>query len=134
MLHNKIGGSRDFMDNYVAKSSLQSSERERLADEAERAVDDLKKAEYLQSHIGEEFEGVISGVAEKGLFVELDNTCEGFVRLDNLPQDYYLCDDKLYELNGKHNKFKLGERVLIEVERVNLTERKVDFIYKKKIL
>ncbi len=134
MLHNKIGGSRDFMDNYVAKSSLQSSERERLADEAERAVDDLKKAEYLQSHIGEEFEGVISGVAEKGLFVELDNTCEGFVRLDNLPQDYYLCDDKLYELNGKHNKFKLGEKVLIEVERVNLTERKVDFIYKKKIL
>lgn len=133
IMHGKLNKSIDFMRNYVARSSMQSSDREKLADEAERAVDDLKKAEYMSDHIGEEYIGIVSGVCDKGLFVELDNTCEGFVSIDNLPQDDYMCDDKLYELNGRHNKFKLGNKLKVAVESVNLHERKINFIYKKLI-
>lgn len=127
-LHNKA--RLDFLENFVAKASLQSSEREKLADEAERAVDDLKKAEFMSHHIGEQFIGIISGVSNKGLFVELENTCEGFINITSLPQDFYVCDDVLYELNGKNHKFKLGQSLNVEVLRVNLFERKVDFAYK----
>ncbi len=132
-LKNVLQKNKSFLENYVAKAALQSSEREKLADEAERAVDDLKKAEYMKGFIGVEFDGIISGVSPKGLFVELENTCEGFIRVDKLPEDFYLCDDVLYQLNGKFNKFRLGGKLKIRVESVNLFERKVDFDFIKKL-
>lgn len=132
-LKNALQKNKSFMENFVAKAALQSSEREKLADEAERAVDDLKKAEYMKGFIGQEFDGIISGVSPRGLFIELENTCEGFIRVDQLPEDFYLCDDVLYQLNGKVNKFRLGQKLKIRVESVNLFERKVDFAFIKKL-
>ena len=72
----------------------QSSETERVAEEAEREVDDLKKAEYMMDRIGEEFEGIISSVTSFGIFVELPNTVEGFVHITALDDDYYVYDEQ----------------------------------------
>ena len=126
-IEGRLKVNRPFYENFVNKASLQSSEKEKTADEAERAVDDLKKAEYMANYIGEEYEGIISGVIGKGLFVELPNTCEGFVSINLLPKDYYDFDDRLYELRGKNHFYKLGEAVKIKVEEVNITERKINF-------
>ena len=115
------------LDGKLIRASLQSSEKEKTADEAERAVDDLKKAEYMSNYIGEEYDGIISGVLGKGFFVELPNTCEGFVSIDLLPKDYYDFDDRLYELRGKHNFYKLGDAVKVRVDSVNIKERKINF-------
>lgn len=126
-LDGKLKANKPFLENFVIRASLQSSEKEKTADEAERAVDDLKKAEYMSNYIGEEYDGIISGVLGKGFFVELSNTCEGFVSIDLLPKDYYDFDDRLYELRGKHNFYKLGEAVKVRVDSVNLKERKINF-------
>ena len=82
----------------------QSSVCERRADEAERESDKLKKAEYMSYHLGEEFEGIISGVTGWGLYVELPNTVEGLVHVNTLRDDYYIFDQETYELRGEMTK------------------------------
>lgn len=106
-----------------------SSIRERLAEEAARETDDLKKAEYMQERIGEEFEGVISGVTSFGLFVKLPNTVEGLVHVSYLTDDYYHFHDKQYALIGERSGriFRIGDHVKVRVIGVNLDERSVDF-------
>lgn len=118
----------DFYDDFVHTSAEQSSQRERLADEAERAVDDLKKAEYMLKFIGKEFNGFISGVIENGFFVQLDNTIEGFVSLDTLPEDGYYYDETKLALIGASNKFRLGQSVKIKMFNADLLTRKIDFV------
>lgn len=118
----------NFYSEYVVDASSQSSERERLADEAERTVDDLKKAEYMQRFIGKEFSGIISGVTENGIFVELENTVEGFVSIEYLPQDKYYYDERKYAITGKNYCFRLGQKVKIKVFSTDLVTRKIDFI------
>ena len=90
----------------------QSSVCERRADEAERESDKLKKAEYMSYHLGEEFEGIISGVTGWGLYVELPNTVEGLVHVNTLRDDYYIFDQETYELRGEMTKkvYKLGDK------------------------
>lgn len=107
----------------------QSSERERVAEEAERESVDLKKVEYMMRHLGESFEGIISGVQQFGFFVELDNTVEGLVHVSTLTDDYYEYHDKQLMLLGKNTakKFTIGDRVMVSVVRVNVELRQIDF-------
>ena len=107
----------------------QSSQMERRAEEAERETIKLKKCEYMAKHIGEEFEGVISGVTEWGFFVELPNTIEGLVRVTELRDDFYQFFEDSYELVGEvtNNRYKLGQRVKIVVDSADKLMRTIDF-------
>ncbi|WP_164668165.1 ribonuclease R [Virgibacillus doumboii] len=106
-----------------------TSAMERAAVDAERETDDLKKAEYMQDKIGEEYTGVISSVTNFGLFVELENTVEGLIHVSYLTDDYYHFDDRNYAMIGERtgNIYKIGEEVNVRVVKVNLDERVVDF-------
>ncbi len=106
-----------------------ASQRERLAVDAERETDDLKKAEYMLERIGEEFEGVISGVTSFGIFVELPNTIEGLVHISYLTDDYYHYHEKAYALVGERTgkQFRIGDVVQVRVSNVNVDERTIDF-------
>ena len=108
---------------------MQSSRMERRADEAERDTIKMKKAEYMQDHLGEIYEGVISGVTNYGIYVELDNTVEGMVHVNSMRNDYYYFDELHYELVGQDSgiKYKLGERVLVQVKRVDMMTKTIDF-------
>lgn len=107
----------------------QSSITERRADEAERDTDKLKKVEYMEQHIGEEFTGVISGITSWGMYVELPNTIEGMVRITEIRDDYYYYDEEKYELVGETTKrtFKLGQEVKIQVAATDKLLRQIDF-------
>ncbi|WP_286814520.1 ribonuclease R [Bacteroides sp. Phil13] len=110
--------------------AAQSSAMERRADEAEREVDKLKKAQYMKQFIGETFEGVISSITTWGMYVELPNTCEGMIKVTNLKDDYYFYDEESYTMVGEHTKkvYKLGQKVRIVVDGVDSLARTVDFI------
>ena len=116
---------------FVIESSNRSSEREILAEKAERDVDDYYKARYMQKHIGESFEGIISGVTNFGLFVELDNTVEGFVSVTDLQGVNYVYDEALLRLTNGTTTYTFGQKVKIVVASVILDERKVNFILDK---
>jgi ribonuclease R len=105
------------------------SEQERIAMEAERECMDLKKVEYMEGHLGEESEGIISGVTSFGFFVELPNTVEGLIRLSSLSDDSYFYDEKSYSLIGERTakKYSLGDTVRVQVERVDKEMRTVYF-------
>ncbi|WP_099159942.1 ribonuclease R [Virgibacillus ndiopensis] len=106
-----------------------TSEMERAAVNAERDTDDLKKAEYMQDKIGEEFTGIISSVTNFGMFVELENTVEGLVHVSTLIDDYYHFDERSYALIGERtgNIYRIGDEVEVRVDSVNLDEHAVDF-------
>ncbi|PPB10712.1 ribonuclease R [Brevibacillus laterosporus] len=106
-----------------------TSQRERVAVDAERETDDLKKAEFMLQHIGEEFEGVISSVTSFGIFVELPNTIEGLVHVSYLTDDYYNYHEKMYALIGERTgkQYRIGDEVLVRVTTVNVDERTIDF-------
>lgn len=107
-----------------------SSKMERRADEAERETDKLKKTEYMEKHIGERFEGVISGITSWGIYVELPNTVEGLIHVSSLMGDYFYYDEVNYEMVGRDfgKKYKLGERIAIIVEGTDRFARTVDFV------
>jgi ribonuclease R len=106
-----------------------SSATERQAQELEREVEKLKKAEYMTYHVGETYEGIINGVASFGFFVEIENTIEGMVRVDYLNDDYYDYEAPKYRLIGRRtNKiYALGDKVTIKVHSVELQEREINF-------
>lgn len=106
-----------------------ASEMERRADEAERETIKLKKVQYMEKHIGETFAGVISGVAEYGFFVELENTVEGLVRVTSLTDDFYQYYEEAYELVGEatNRRFKLGQQVRVTVDNCDRIMRTIDF-------
>ena len=108
----------------------QSSAMERRAEEAERETVKMKKAEYMESQIGETFEGVISGVTDWGLYVELPNTVEGLVHVNSLMDDYYVYDSVHYTLTGERKKrsFAIGHKVKVRVAQADARERTVDFV------
>lgn len=107
----------------------QCSVTERRADEAEREVDKLKKVEYMSDYIGEKFTGVISGITNWGMYVELPNTVEGMIRVSDMRDDYYIYDEQSYSLFGEHTRktYKLGEKVLVEVVSTDKLLRTIDF-------
>ena len=112
-----------------AKYAEKSSEREKIAQKAERESVDLKKAEYMENKIGEIYEGIISSVTSFGLFVELENTVEGLVRFENLGNEYFEYDDAHKQLIGEHTKivYKMGDKITIQVIEANKTLKRVAF-------
>ena len=102
---------------------------EKRADDAERDVEKLKKAEYMRGFIGETFEGVISGVTSFGIYVELSNTVEGLIHVSNMFDDHYIYDESTYSMTGERTKkvYKLGQIVKIRVEAADKLSRTIDF-------
>lgn len=109
--------------------SKQSSEREKVATEVERDAEKMKKAEYMEGKVGEEFEGIISSITPFGMFVELDNTVEGLVRFDNMGNEYFIYDEERKVLIGERtNKtYKIGDKVDIRVIKASKQLREIDF-------
>ena len=106
-----------------------TSQRERRAIEAERDTDELKKAEYMVQHIGEEYEGIISSVANFGMFIELPNTIEGMVHVSEMTDDYYHFDERQMAMIGERQAkvFRIGDPAKIKVVNVDVDERMIDF-------
>mgnify|MGYP002515397140 CR=1 FL=1 len=126
---NGLSASRkEELHDFVVDASLRSSEREKNAVEAERDVDDLYKAYYMQDHLNEQFEGVISGVQSYGFYVELNNTVEGLVRVETLPEDSYLYYEKTYKLKGQNHIFSLGDTIKVKAVKASLEDRKIEFV------
>lgn len=120
------------MEHYqtiLPEVTRQASETERRAEEAERETIRLKKAEYMEAHIGEVFEGVISGITNWGIYVELSNTIEGLVHVANMYDDHYDYYEDRYEMVGEHTgkTYKLGETVYVRVIDANCLTRTIDF-------
>jgi len=110
--------------------------REQEAQNCERDVDKMKKAEYMMDHIGEVYDGIISGVQEFGFFVELENTIEGLVKAESIKGDYYVFDNDLMALIGKKSKkkYSFGDKVKVKVTRADKDRSEIDFeIYDDKI-
>lgn len=107
-----------------------SSKMERRADEAERETDKLKKAEYMEEHIGEIYDGVISGITQWGIYVELPNTVEGLIHVSTLSGDFFYYDEESYEMVGRDTgtTYKLGQRITIQVKGVDRLVGMVDFM------
>ena len=107
----------------------QTSECERNAVECEREVDDMKKAEYMEHHIGEVYEGMISSVLSFGMFVELPNLIEGLVRLDDMKEDFYTYDENTFAICSEHNKrgYRLGDKVTVKVIAASKEAHTIDF-------
>ncbi len=108
----------------------QSSKMERRAETAERETNKLKKTEYMEEHIGERFEGVVSGITGWGIYVELPNTVEGLIHVSDLEGDYFYYDEANYEMVGRDTgkKYKLGQRIAIIVAKTDQFNRTVDFV------
>ncbi|MCM1049458.1 MAG: ribonuclease R [Clostridiales bacterium] len=120
------------IEHYQAKLpevAKHSSDTERRADEAERETDKLKKSEYMSNHIGEVYDGVISGITAWGVYVELPNTVEGMIHVSKLPGDYFYYDENAYEMVGQDSgkKYMLGEQIKIRVDGVDEYTGSVDF-------
>lgn len=117
-------------DKILTGVTLQCSANERRAEEAERETVKLKKCEYMSKHIGEVFEGVISGVTNWGFYVELPNTVEGLVHVNDLRGDYFIFDEERMELRGelKGKIYKLGQKIAVAVAGTDRLTRTIDFI------
>ena len=111
-----------------------SSSRERASIDCEREVEDMKMAEYMEKHIGEEFEGMISSVLSFGMFVELDNLIEGLVPIKDM-KDFFVYDEEHMTLTGErsHVKYTIGERVVVRVVRASKEEKIIDFEIIRKV-
>ena len=121
---------KEELESLTFESGEQSSLTERNAELAEREVDDLWKAYLMKDHIGETFEGVITSVTNYGLFVQLENTVEGLLRIEDLPQDDYLFFEKTLKLKGTRFVFSIGDKINVILANANIFTRKVDFSYK----
>lgn len=129
-LHGKFDEKRnEHYSSILPEITKHCSERERSAEEAEREYEDLKKAEYMQQHIGETFTGIVSGITSFGMFVELDNTVEGLVRLTSMDDDFYDFDEKLQVLIGVRTGkvYRIGDTVEVVVTNADPKTRQVDF-------
>ena len=135
-LNNKLNNKRqEQLSHIVEYASTQSSERERAAELAERDVHDFYKACYMADKVGQEFDGVVSSVTSFGMFVELENTVEGLIRLANMRDDYYIYNQETYTIMGErsHKTFKIGDTVRIKVDNVNVDFREIDFVLMSKL-
>ena len=119
---------KEFM-KYIKDIAKQCSATERRAEEAEREAIDMKSAEYMQQHIDEEFEGIISSLTKFGIFVQLDNTIEGLVQFQSMIDDYYVFDDKNYTVYGERTKksYHIGQKVRVKVINSDKDKRQIDF-------
>ena len=130
MIEGGISGKRrDRLNELLPEIAFHSSERERAAAEAERESVELKKVEYMEQFIGEEFAGIINGVTAFGIFVELDNGVEGLVHVSTMDDDYYTYVEEQYMLLGERTRkiYRLGDPVSIVVTKVSHEDRTIDF-------
>jgi len=128
-IHGKdLQGSSELYD-FVKRAGIQATDTEITAMEAERDCRDMLMAEYMKNFIGQEFVGIISSVTSFGMFVELENTVEGFVSLTDMHGDYYIFDEKTKTLYGKNwgMKYKIGDEVEIVVIKADKVSRRIDF-------
>ncbi|MGB7529339.1 ribonuclease R [Sphingobacterium cellulitidis] len=130
LLQYYLDGGRKVNADHYEKMSEHSSQMEKKAAEAERASIKYKQAEYLQDQIGVEYKGLVSGVTEWGMYVEIEeNKCEGMVRLRDITDDFYTLDEKNFAIIGQRKKkvYQLGDEVQIKVKKVDLEKRQIDF-------
>lgn len=129
-LHNHMDDKKIHHYNSILPEVTKNcSAYERRADEAERDTEKMKKAEYMRSYIGEEYEGIISSVTGFGIYVELENTVEGLVHVSNMTDDHYVFDEATYSMTGERNQktFKLGQKIKVRVEMADKASGNVDF-------
>ena len=131
-LEDNYDVEESFVEEYKKQAeerAKQSSERENIATKVERESEDIKKAEYMESRIGEEYEGIISSVTSFGIFVELENTVEGLIRFDDLGDEYFIYDEERKMLIGEHTRttYKIGDKINIRVKDASKLMRTVDF-------
>ncbi len=129
-LHNQLDDKKtSHLNKILPEVTKNCSAYERRADEAERDTDKMKKAEYMRSYIGEEYDGVISSVTGFGIYVELENTVEGLVHVSNMSDDHYVFDEATYSMTGERTRktYKLGQAVCIRVEGADKASGNVDF-------
>ena len=134
VLHNggKLPSQRKMeLEQFTLEASQQSSLTEKNADKAEREVDDLWKAYLMKDRLGENFEGVVSSVTNFGVFVELDNTVEGLIRIEDLPDDGFLLFEKQLKLKGHKMTISVGDRVEVKLISSNVYTRKIDFAFER---
>ena len=115
--------------NYAKERAEQSSEREKIATKVERDAESIKKAEYMEKRIGQEYDGIVSSITSFGMFVELENTVEGLIRFEDIGNEYYIYDEERKQLIGEQtNKvYKIGDKVKIKVKNANKLLRQIDF-------
>ena len=131
-LHNDINSENlDDLEQFTFESSQQSSETERNSEKAEREVDDLWKAYLMKDKIGQVFDAIVTSVTNYGLFVGLENSVEGLVKLEDLPTDGYLFFERSLELKGQKHTFKIGDKLKVKLISSNIFTRKVDFVLEK---
>lgn len=130
---NLTGERIPYLKNYVTAAGKQSSECEVNAEHTERDVDDLMKTAYMSSFIGETFEGVVANVTNFGMFVELENSVEGLIRLENMTDDYYEFDERTNILTGRRKKrtYQSGDCVKVVLARADILLRQIDFVLEK---
>ena len=132
--HNIDSQIIDYYNSTLPEVAKHSSEREMAATQCERDVDDMKMAEYMEAHIGEVYNGIISTVTNYGIYVELSNLVEGMIKIDELEDDYYFYDESTFSLVGKHSKkrYMLGDSIKITVDSVLKEKGLINFKpYKK---
>lgn len=130
LLFHYLNGGQSANAEHYEKLCQHSSEMEKKAADAERSSVKYKQAEYLTEQVGSIFNGVISGVTEWGMYVEIiENKCEGMVRLRDITDDFYTLDEKNYAIIGQRKKkvYQLGDEVRIKVKQVDLTKKQIDF-------
>ncbi|MBE7089090.1 MAG: RNB domain-containing ribonuclease, partial [Clostridiales bacterium] len=127
VLHGEKDRAKRIYGDIVHQAGIDTSECERRADEAERAVDDLYKVVYMSERIGQEYEATISGVTNFAIFAELANTVEGIIRIENLPNDTYEFFEDKFTLKGKKHVFKIGDAIKIRVDGCDFGNMRVEF-------
>ena len=131
-LEDNYDVEENFVEEYKKQAeerAKQSSERENIATKVERESEDIKKAEYMEGRIGEEYEGIICSVTSFGIFVELENTVEGLIRFDDLGDEYFIYDEERKMLIGEQTRttYKIGDKINIRVKDASKLMRTVDF-------
>ena len=131
-LENSYDVDEKFIEKYKEQAkerAKQSSDREKVATTVEREAEDIKKAEYMEDKIGNEYDGIISSITSFGMFVELANTVEGLIRFENLGNEYFIYDEERKRLIGEktHTTYKIGDKVKIRVAKASKLLRQVDF-------
>lgn len=130
-IHGRLNADRiKHYESIMEQVAKQCSDKERVADDAEREVEKMKKCQYMKEHIGETYIGVISGVTNWGIYVELENSCEGLIHISKINDDFYVYNESSYEIKGQSTgkTYCLGEKVEIVVNGVDELERTIDFV------
>ena len=131
-LENSYDVDEKFIEKYKEQAkerAKQSSDREKVATTVEREAEDIKKAEYMEDKIGNEYDGIVSSITSFGMFVELENTVEGLIRFENLGDEYFIYDEERKRLIGERTNttYKIGDKVKIRVAKASKLLRQVDF-------